>query len=71
MMNKDKDIKMYRKRLQLGLSQQALGDELGLSRNVINRIENKDYSICSEATIAKVKDFLELWEVRNGNKARI
>ena len=62
MMNKDKDIKMYRKRLQLGLSQQELGDELGLSRNVINRIENKDYSICSESTIVRVKNFLELWE---------
>ena len=70
-MNKDKDLEMYQKRLQLGLSQQDLGDKLGLSRNVINRIENKDYSICSEATVAEVKDFLELWEVRNGNKSRI
>jgi len=57
-MTKDED--MRRERERRGLSQKDLAKELGLSRMVINRIENRDYSYCTIETVIKVRKYLGL-----------
>jgi len=57
--DKVKDKALIKAREKRGLSQQKAADKLGISRQVLSAVENRDYSKCSRDTIIRIRKFME------------